>query len=299
MKDLLKKMSGLPALILSMAVFGTVGIFRRYIPLPSGWIALARGTVGALFLIIVMLVARKRPNFAILRKNLIPLLISGAFLGINWILFFESYLYTTVATATVCYYMAPVIVTLLSPFVLKERLTLKKGLCVAVAFLGVAMVSGLGQGGNEPSRIRGILLALAAAVLYACIVLLNKRMSEVPALDRTVVQLGISSLVLLPYTLIAEPISDVSFTLPAVLCLVVVGVLHTGIAYALYFGSIGHLGAQTAALCSYIDPVVAIVLSAILFREPMGVWGVIGTVLVIGSALVGELQFRRSQKTSS
>lgn len=285
---------GLPALILSMAIFGTIGIFRRYIPLSSGWIALARGAIGVLFLALVMLIGKKRPDGAAMRKNLIPLIVSGVFLGVNWILFFESYLYTTVATATVCYYMAPVIVTLVSPLVLKERLTLKKAVCVAVAFVGMVLVSGVG-GEKDGSQVRGVLLALGAAVLYACIVLLNKKMQEVPALDRTAAQLGISALVLLPYTLIFEPISGVTFTPFALICLLIAGVLHTGVAYALYFGSIGHLGAQTAALCSYIDPVLAIVLAAVLFEEPFTVAGAIGTVLVIGAALVGEVGFKRKK----
>ncbi len=289
-------LGGLPALVLSMTVFGTVGIFRRYIPLPSGWIAMARGAIGMLFLMAVMLIGRKRPAFAVLRKNLIPLLISGACIGVNWILFFESYLYTTVATATVCYYMAPVIVTLLSPLVLRERLTVKKAICVAVAFVGAALVSGIGQTGGGASQYKGILLALGAAVLYACVVLMNKKMQEVPALDRTATQLGAAALVLVPYALIAEPVSTMEFTPFAVICLAVVGVLHTGVAYALYFGSIGKLGAQTAALCSYIDPVVAIVLAAIIFNEPFTVASAIGTVLVIGAALAGELELRRKPK---
>ncbi|MBQ8340777.1 MAG: DMT family transporter [Clostridia bacterium] len=288
-------MAGLPALVLSMVIFGTVGIFRRYIPLPSGWIALARGTVGALFLILVMVILRHRPRFDALRRNLAPLVLSGVFLGFNWILFFESYLYTTVATATVCYYMAPVIVTLLSPLVLRERLTLKKGLCVGMAFVGVILVSEPWQGGAATSHLRGILLGLGAAMLYAGIVLLNKRMKDVPALDRTVSQLLISAVTLLPYALIFEPITGVTFTAPAVLCLLVAGVLHTGVAYALYFGSIPRLGAQTAALCSYIDPVVAILLSVTVLEERIGVLGVIGIVLVIGAALVGEVQFGHRQ----
>ena len=294
--DSKKNLLGLPALILSMTIFGTVGIFRRYIPLPSGWIALARGVIGVLFLAALMLICRKRLDLASLRKNLIPLAISGVLLGANWILFFESYMYTTVAAATVCYYMAPVIVTLLSPLVLKERLTLKKALCVAAAFIGVVLVSGLGSESGD-SQIKGVMLALGAAVMYACIVLLNKKMQEVPSLDRTAVQLGVSAVVLLPYVLLAEPIGAVSFTSFAVICLAIAGVVHTGVAYALYFGSIGRLGAQTAALCSYIDPVVAIVLAAVLFEEPFTPAGAIGTALVIGAALVGELHFSRKRKT--
>lgn len=290
---------GLPALVTSMVIWGTIGIFRRYIPLPSGVIALARGVIGALFLAVFMLICKKRPDFSALRRRWMPLLVSGVFLGANWILFFESYNtamegYATVATATVCYYMAPVIVMLLAPLVLKERLTLKKALCILVAFVGVILVSNPGRGSG--SQLQGILLALAAAVLYAVIVLLNKKMADVPALDRTVAQLAISAVVLLPYTFLAEPWEQITMTPTVAIFLILIGLLHTGVAYALYFGSIGQLKAQTAALCSYIDPALAILLSATVLQERVGPLALVGAVMVIGAALVGELELHRKSE---
>jgi RarD protein len=300
MKDLKKSLSGMPALVTSMVIWGSIGIFRQYIPFPSGMIAFCRGLIGMLFLLLVMLVAKKRPDVAAWRENLIPLCISGVLLGANWILLFESYNqsfrgHTSVTVATICYYMAPVIVTLLAPLVLKERLTVKKAVCVGLAFGGVVLVT-LFSGdreGMDRSQLPGILLALGAAVMYAVIVLLNKKMKEISALDRTVAQLGISAVVMLPYTLIFEPVYDLQIEPMGVVCLAVVCFLHTGVAYALYFGSVGRLSAQTAALCSYIDPVETVILSAVILRESVGVWGIVGAVLVIGAALVGELEWRR------
>jgi drug/metabolite transporter (DMT)-like permease len=118
-------------------------------------------------------------------------------------------------------------------------------------------------------------------------------MKEISALDRTVAQLGISAVVMLPYTLIFEPVYDLQIEPMGVVCLAVVCFLHTGVAYALYFGSVGRLSAQTAALCSYIDPVETVILSAVILRESVGIWGIVGAVLVIGAALVGELEWRR------
>ncbi|MBE6702064.1 MAG: EamA/RhaT family transporter [Ruminococcaceae bacterium] len=296
-----ERLLGLPALLASMVIWGSIGIFRQYIGLPSGLIAFARGLIGMLFLMLVMLIGKRRPDVSAWRKNLIPLCVSGVFLGANWILLFESYNnnlpgHTSVTVATICYYMAPVIVTLLAPFVLRERLTVKKSLCVVVAFAGVILVSLFSGGGTDAggSQLLGILLALGAAVLYALIVLLNKKMVDICAMDRTVAQLGISAIVMLPYTLAFEPVFDLRPTGREILFLVLIGLLHTGVAYGLYFGSIGRLKAQTAALCSYIDPAVAILLSAIILQEAVGVWGIVGAALVIGAALVGELRFSRS-----
>ncbi len=279
--------------LLAMFIFGTIGVFRRYLPLPSGFVAMARGAIGMVFLLAVMLLGRKRLDRAAIRASLPRLCIGGACLGINWILLFEAYNYTSVATATLCYYLAPMFIILLSPLLLKERITARKLGCVAVALIGMVCVSGVAEAGfGGLAELRGVLLGLAAAVFYACVVLLNKTTPGVPANDRTIVQLGVSSLVLLPYVLLTENVAAIRFTLASAGILAVVGVVHTGVAYALYFASLRSLKAQTAAILSYIDPVVAILLSALLLREKMSLLGGVGAVLVLGSAIISELPER-------
>ncbi len=284
--------SALFRLIMSMAIFGTIGIFVRHIPLPSSVIACVRGLVGMAFLLLVMRLTGQRASVSAIRANLPRLCASGAALGLNWILLFEAYRCTSVATATLCYYFAPIIVMLVSPFLLGERLTARKAGCILTALLGMVFVSGVTSGSLPAAgELWGILFGLAAACLYAAVVLINKGICDLAALDRTVVQLGVSAAVLLPYILATEnliallpSLSAVSFAL-----LAFVAVVHTGVAYALYFSSIQGISAQTAALFSYIDPVVAILLSALLLGESLTVSGAIGAALVLGSALVSEL----------
>ena len=273
-------------LIISMSIFGTIGIFRRYLPLPSGVIAFARGVIGTLFLLVLVAVMKKGISWAAIRNNLGKLLASGALIGLNWILLFEAYRYTSVATATLCYYMAPIFVIVASPLVLREHLTAKQGICVAVALLGMVAVSGVLEGGR--GDLRGILFGLGAALLYATVVVINKTIGEIEAYDKTIVQLGAASVVILPYILLVETVSWTAFTPLVCLVLLVVGILHTGVAYALYFGSMGALKAQSVALLSYLDPIVAIVLSALVLGEWPGplTWG--GAVLVLGAAMVSE-----------
>lgn len=273
----------------AMGIFGTIGIFVKYIPLSSAFIAFFRGVIGVAFLIALMLLTKKKPDFPAIRKNLLLLFISGAAIGVNWILLFESYRYTTVATATVCYYLAPLFLLLASPL-LGEKLTAKKLLCIAIALTGLVFVSGIIESGLPGiTEGKGILLGLGAAVLYATVMLLNKKLSPIPAYDKTILQLGSAALVLLPYLLLSG-----SFVLPqltgtqwALLCLV--GVLHTGIAYAMYFGAMKDLPAKTMAIFSYLDPVIAVVLSAVVLQEGITPWGIAGTVLILGSALYSEL----------
>ncbi len=274
----------------SMLIFGTIGIFVRHIALPSGFIAFARGVLGTFFLFATMLITKKRLSFSAIKKNLILLVVSGICIGINWILLFEAYNYTTVATATVCYYLSPVFVILASPFILRERLTVRKLICVAVALFGVVLVSGVmteGIGG-----IKGMLLGTGAAVFYASVVLMNKRIRDIPAYDMTVIQLACAAVTILPYTLMAEDISLSAFDVRTVGMLIVVGAVHTGLAYALYFGAVSKLPAQTAAVFSYVDPAFAIILSALFLKEPMDIYGVAGAVLVLGSTLICELPLK-------
>ena len=275
----------------AMTIFGTIGIFRKYIPLPSSLLALARGIIGTAFLLfLVLAVKRDKLSVEAIKRNFVFLVVSGAFIGFNWILLFEAYQYTTVATATLCYYMAPVIVVLVSPFLFKERLTPLKAICVAVALAGMVFVSGIPQSGfGGMSELKGILLGLGAATLYAIVVILNQYIKDIPAYDKTIMQLGTAAVAILPYTLLTENFADISFTPVAVLMLLFVGIVHTGIAYTLYFGSMSGLKAQTIALFSYIDPVVAIILSAVILQENIGLWGVIGAVMVLGSTMVSEL----------
>ena len=280
-------------LILAMTIFGTIGIFVKYIPLPSSVIACVRGFVGVAFLLLITLIKKSKISIKDIKKNLLLLIISGAFIGINWILLFEAYRYTTVATATLCYYMAPIFVTLASPFVLKEKLTLKKTLCVLTALIGMVFVSGIVSTGSLQINVPGILCGIGAAFFYACVILFNKHIKEISSYDMTMTQLLVAAVVILPYTLLTADISLTALDIKAIVCLMVVGVVHTGFAYMIYFSSISSLKAQTVAIFSYIDPVIAIILSALLLREKMGLSGIIGAVLILGSTLLSEINLKK------
>jgi len=223
------------SLVTAMLIFGTIGIFRRYIPLSSGLIAFARGLVGTLFLLGVLAVKKQKLSWEAVKQNGILLPLSGVLIGFNWILLFEAYNYTTVATATLCYYMSPVFVVLASPFLLKERITAKKGFCVLLSVIGMLLVSGILSDTGGKRDFRGILFGLGAALLYASVVILNKKITAIPAYDKTVVQLGSAALVMIPYLLLTEDFGSIVLKPLPVILLFVVGILHTGVAYALYF----------------------------------------------------------------
>ena len=277
------------SLITAMVIFGTIGLFRRYIPLPSSVLALARAVIGTIFLLAFLKVRGTSLDLPAIKKNLPILGISAVAMAFNWILLFEAYRFTTVAVATVCYYMSPVIVLLASPLVLREKLTKKQIVCVLAAFAGLVLISGVtGSGEAGTDGLRGVLLGLGAAVLYASVILLNKKLKDIGPYDRTVVQLLVAAIAILPYVLLTEDLTALPLDGLSIVMLFVVGVVHTGVSYVLYFGSLGNLPTGKVALFSYLDPVVAILLSALFLREPFGLVELAGTVLVLGAAFVSE-----------
>lgn len=276
-------------LIASMCIFSTIGIVRKYIPLPSSIVALARAVIGAVFLLIVIAFRKQPIRIPAGKKNPVLLLLSGFALGMNWILLFESYSHTSVATATLCYYLAPILVILASPLVLGEKLTVRKGICAAVALIGMVLVSGVTDGSSGGLRDwKGILFGLGAAVLYASVVLLNRKIGPMDAFDKTFSQLTIAAVLLLPYVFLTEDMSALQIAPAGVILLAVAGIVHTGIAYSLYFKSISHLPAQTSALLSYIDPILAVLLSVLVLRESMSIAAGMGAAMILGAAIVSE-----------
>lgn len=286
-------------LLSSMFIFGTIGLFVKFIPIDSALLACLRGFIGGLFLIAFMAIGRKPVTKSEIKNNLLLLILSGAAIGVNWVLLFESYRYTTVATATLCYYMEPVIVVLVSPLLFKEKIGLKKGICVLIAFAGMVLVSGItNNSGSGAKDFKGILFGLGAAVLYATAVCMNKFIRDISTYTKTSVQLLAAAIVLVPYLIAKNVGFDVTTTDNIMLVIILVafvGIVHTGVAYALFFGSADKLPAQTIALMGYIDPVVAILLSVFVLKENIEIPAVVGAVLVLMATAASEIDFTHKE----
>ena len=275
-------------MIVSMAVFGTIAVFVRNIPLPSGEVALYRAVMAALLIGAYLLLTGQRIPFAQIKKEVPLLLVSGAAMGINWILLFEAYRYTTVSIATLSYYFAPVIVTVVSPFLFHERLTGKQLLCFVMSTLGLVLITGVGGLGGGRDWI-GILFGLGAAVFYATVILLNKFIRNVQGIHRTFLQFLAAIAVLLPYVLLTGGFSLGSLDGGGWRNLLIVGVVHTGITYCMYFSALKELPGQEAAILSYIDPMVAVLISVTLLGEAMSLQQAIGGALILGFTLWNEI----------
>lgn len=281
-------------LIIAMLIFGSVGLFVRNIDLSSAQIALARGIIGSLFLMIASKLMKQKISWKAVRPNLLLLILSGAAIGINWILLFQAYKYTTIPNATLSYYFAPVFVVFLSPLVLKERLTVIKTLCIIGAVIGMIFIVGIGEVPGK-NHLIGIGYGLLAAVLYASVVLMNKFLRGLSGLETTLVQISTASVVLLPYVLITNKFQAIKLDGKSLISLLIVGILHTGVAYLLYFIAFQKLKAQTIAAFSYIDPISAIFMSSIFLGEKMTALQLFGGVLILGSTFLSEFYGRKQE----
>lgn len=282
-------------LAVSMAIFGTLAPFVRNVAVSSGELALYRAVMAAVIIGAFLLVTRQKIPFTSIKKEIPLLLFSGVAMGFNWILLFEAYKYTTVSAATLSYYFAPVIVTVVCPFIFKEKMTAKQWICFLMSTVGIVMITGIGDLGGGTTHLKGILFGLGAAVLYATVILLNKFIKNVAGIYRTFLQFIAAIIVLIPYVAATGGITLGGVDKKGWVCLLIVGVIHTGITYCMYFSSLKELPGQKAAILSYIDPLVAVLISVTVLGESMTLWQVIGGALILGFTLWNEFPAKKEQ----
>ena len=275
--------------ILSMVVFGTIGLFAKNIAVSSGELALYRAILAAFIIGTFLIATRQSIPFKTIKKDLPFLILSGIAMGFNWILLFQAYKYTTVSIATLSYYFAPVIVMIACPILFKEKLKLKHWICFVMSTLGIVLITGVGDLSTSSNHFIGILFGLGAACLYAMVILLNKFIKNVEGIHRTFLQFIAAIIVLVPYVAFTSGISLGQLDGKGWIFLLIVGFVHTGITYCLYFSSLKELPGQKAAVLSYIDPLVAVLVSVFILGEGITLVQIAGGLLILGFTLWNEL----------
>ena len=271
--------------VTAMLIFGSVGIFVKNISLSSVDTVVCRTIIATLYLLFVMVLYRKNFDFGKIKQNSIPLLLSGGALGFNWLFLFIAYKNTSVSMATILYYLAPVMVMMFSPIVLKEKLSLYKLFGIALSLLGIILVNS--SGNAEQGGIFGMVAGLTAAFFYALLILFNKFIKDMSSLETTVIQLIIATIILLPYAIYSH---SGPFTIAKgdILPVIILGVVHTGTACLLYFSAMKDISGQSIALVSYIDPLSALCFSMIFLQEKLTMLQFAGAGLILFGALAGE-----------
>ena len=275
-------------LVISMSIFGTLAIFVRNISVSSGELALYRAIMAAALISSYLFFSKNKINLSAIKKELPLLLFSGMAMGFNWILLFEAYKYTSVSAATLSYYFAPIIVTVVCPFLFHEKLTKKQILCFAMSTLGVFMITGIPDFQNMGRDTIGILFGLSAAVFYATVILLNKFIKNVAGIHRTLLQFFAAILTLIPYVACTSGFHLNTLDTKGWINLLIVGLIHTGITYCLYFSSLKELPGQEAAILSYVDPLMAVIISVAILGESISLFQVVGGILILGFAIWNE-----------
>ncbi|MEW4210199.1 DMT family transporter [Priestia megaterium] len=274
--------------VLSMIIFGAMGLIVRYIDLSSSETALLSSSIGCLFLIVVLFMRKRTITWKLVKANGCILFFSGIALGGNWMFLYQAYDHTTLTNATLGYYFAPVFVMILSPFILKEQLPVKKIICIGIAIIGMLMIVGNGVSASGTEDLLGIFFGLLAAACYAALMLLNKFIRLMGRLEITIIQLGITALLLLPYVFLTEGFGVFEVFKSSVPFIIILGIVNTGIGFWLFFSGMEKLKGQSIAMLSYVDPFVAILISAVILREHMTIVQIIGGALLLGSTFISE-----------
>ena len=282
--------------ILSMIIFGTIGLVVRHIDLSSSERALLSSFIGCLFLFFVFFMMKKKISWNIIKTNALFLLLSSIALGGNWVFLYQSYDHTTIANATLGYYFAPVFVMLLSPIVLKEQLSIQKIICMAISLLGLLMIVGEGMSASKTNDVLGLSYALIAAAFYAALLLLNKFIRGMDKLELTIIQLGITALLLMPYVFLTSGYSILEVSTSSIPFILILGIVNTGIGFWLFFSGMENLKGQSIAMLSYVDPFIAILISAIILQEQMTIVQMLGGMLLLGSTFMSEIRSLKLQK---
>ncbi|MBQ7248357.1 MAG: DMT family transporter [Lachnospiraceae bacterium] len=287
-------------LLISVLIFGSIGVFRRLMGFPSGFSAMCRGLVGSLFVIAYIKLRGGRLRGGIGRRSFLLAIASGALIGINWIFLFEAFIYTTVPVATLFNHTEPFFVFFLAAIFLGEKLTLRKTVCSVIALIGMVLLSGVVEGGfSDAGEIKGVLYGLISGFIYACVIILNKKTTDIDMYRRTAIQLAASGVVVIPYVILNNEFAALPQDLTSWLLLAFVCLVHTGLAYCLHFGGMDGLSAYTVGLITYIDPITALILSAVILDEELTLLGVIGAVLILGATLVSEMRTGRREASDT
>ena len=277
--------------IFALLLFGSNGIVASLIHLSSYEIVLLRTLIGSLLLIAIFFIAREKLTFYKYKTQSIFLAVSGIAMGTSWIFLYEAYDEIGVSLASLAYYCGPVIVMILSPFLFGEKLTRIKVCSFLVVLVGIFLVNGTAF--ENGVSVWGLACGLLSAIFYSLMVMFNKKANDITGLENSMLQLFVAFLTVAIFVGIKEGYR-MEIDTQSIIPILVLGLLNTGIGCYFYFSSIGKLPVQTVAICGYLEPLSAVLFSVIFLKETMLPIQIIGAVLIIGGAMLGEYRKRQT-----
>ena len=276
-------------IIVVMILWGSIGVFARNISISPILLAFSRAVIALPVVYLFMRMNKQNLVSFINKKDARPVMLSGMIIGLAWVAIFMAYRFTSVANATLVYNMCPIYVLILAPILLKEKLSSKQILSVVIAFCGLILIVATSLT-LEATNLTGLLFGAVSGVLYAIMVLINRKYgSHIPSESATFIQLMMSAVVLVPLVLFESPIEQwTSLDQHGIVMLLILGIVHTGLVYQMYFSSYKDLSSASIALYSYLDPVFAIIFAVVILGEPFGIYQIVGGALILGSTLISN-----------
>lgn len=281
------------------ATFGTIGFVMHFIPLSSPATVFYRALIGGLFIILMCLVSNKVIDIKSMKENFMILVLTSFFMGLNWVFQFEAFKVSSVAIGTVCYNTMPIFLLIIASIVFKERITIKNIICISIATIGIVLVSNVIETGIQSNQVLGCIYGILGAVLYALIVVYNRKLSNIATHDKIIFQFMFSSIIMAIYVLLIQRNTlffdknlDSHTYIIGLISLLTLCLFHTGFCYVHYFNAVSNLKAETVAIMTYIDPVVALLLSYFVLKEQTTGMQIIGAILILGSTLINQICFK-------
>lgn len=277
--------------IFALLLFGSNGIVASFISMDSYEIVLLRTLIGSLLLIAIFFAGKGKLTFYKKGKQFSFLCVSGMAMGASWLLLYEAYTQIGVGISSLLYYCGPVLVMALSPILFREKFGASKMIGLACVLGGICLVNGkvFGGGANSVGFVWGIL----SAVMYAVMVICNKKAADIAGLENAMLQLFISFLTVAAFVVLKQGFA-IQIAPANILPIFILGLLNTGAGCYFYFSSICDLPIQTVAICGYLEPLSAVLFSVVMLQESMSLLQVLGAALMIGGAIFAECcNFRR------
>ena len=272
--------------LFALSLYGTIGLFLHFIDYSSEFVVLCRGLLGSLFILSVIYFTKEKINIESIKNNMFLLISSGVALGLNWVFLFAGYRYG-IAITSLCNYMAPVIVVLITTIFYKEKINYKQIICIIVAFIGMLLLVGIFDN-NDTGDIHCVVYGLLAAIGFVVLILCNRKLNNIKPLDKTFIQLLFSAITVLPYVIINSGFPQ-TFNTRSTILVMILGIVHTGVAYICYFSAINTLPAQSIAVLGYLEPVLNLIIGAIFLKEKISFLGITGAILIILASIGNEV----------
>ena len=282
--------------IFALLLFGSNGIVASFIDLSSQNIVMLRTLIGSILLIAIFFISGGKLTFYKHKRQFLFLVVSGIAMGTSWMFLYEAYARIGVSIASLLYYCGPVIVMALSPLLFKERLTANKVLGFLAVVIGVILINGNAFDGK--GDLFGIACGLLSAVMYAFMVICNKKAKDIVGLENSTLQLTIAFLTVAIFVGLKQGYA-MQIAPTSIVPILILGLLNTGIGCYFYFSSIGKLKVQTVAICGYLEPLSAVIFSVIFLKETMLPLQIVGAILIIGGAMIGEPVKPKRTKSST